>query len=198
MSPRPRSLRPPNPPTPVGQELSHVFFELLMRHKAEFADEVAKLELSPIQARTILCIDPDQPCTMSDVAQELGCGPSNITGLIDKLEARGLVERRARADDRRIKLLAMTRKGSALRRRLTERLAQPAPWMRALSVEDQRQLVDILRRALDLAADHRDAERRRSVAAGEVPAERAEGVIASRRRAARAERAAGGQAINRR
>ena len=89
---------------------------------------------------------------MSAVAQELGCGPSNITGLIDKLEARALVERRAHPDDRRIKSLAMTRKGAALRRRLMERLAQPAPWMQALSPDDQRQLVGILRRALELAS----------------------------------------------
>jgi DNA-binding MarR family transcriptional regulator len=152
MSPRPRPLRQSPPAGQVAQELSRVFFELLMRHKAQFAEEVAELGLSPIQARVILCIDPEAPCTMSQVAQELGCGPSNITGLIDKLEARGLVERRARADDRRIKSLAMTRRGGALRRRLTEQLAQPSPWMRALSPEDQQQLVQILRRALELAA----------------------------------------------
>jgi MarR family transcriptional regulator, organic hydroperoxide resistance regulator len=153
MSPRPRALRQLAPEVGVGQELAQVFFELLMRHKMQFAEEVAELGLSPIQARVILLIDPDAPCTMSEVAQELGCGPSNITGLIDKLEARGLVDRRARADDRRIKSLAMTRKGSALRKRLTERLAQPSPWMQALSAEDQQQLVEILRRALDLAPD---------------------------------------------
>jgi len=137
----------------VAQELSQVFFELLMKHKMRFSEEVADLELSAIQARTLLCVDPDEPSTMSEVAQQLGCGPSNITGVIDKLEARGLVERRLRSDDRRIKTVAMTRKGVALRKRLTERLAQPAPWMVALSSQDQRQLVDILRRAIELAPD---------------------------------------------
>lgn len=129
-----------------------MFFDLLMRHKIHFAQAVAELGLSAMQARVILCIDQEAPRTMSAVAQELGCGPSNITGLIDKLEARALVERRAHPDDRRIKALAMTRKGAALRRRLMDRLAQPAPWMQALSPEDQRQLVVILRRALELAS----------------------------------------------
>jgi MarR family transcriptional regulator, organic hydroperoxide resistance regulator len=150
MAPRRRSLGQLAQSTRVAQELSQVFFELLMRHKVQFADEVAELGLSPIQARTLLCIDPGAPCTMTEVAQELGCGPSNITSLIDKLEARGLVERRVRANDRRIKAVAMTRKGVELRKRLTARLAQPAPWMRALSPGDQRHLVEILRRALDL------------------------------------------------
>lgn len=139
-------------PTRAAQELSQVFYELLMRHKVHFTAEVTDLSLSPIQARTLLCIDPQRPATMSEVAQELGCGPSNITGLIDKLEARGLVERRASKDDRRIRTVSLTRKGLGLRGRLAERLAQPAPWMLSLSSRDQRQLVEILRRALDYAA----------------------------------------------
>lgn len=152
MSPRPNLARQIPAASRVEQELSHVFFDLLMRHKILFAEAVAELGLSAMQARVMLCIDQEAPCTMSAVAQELGCGPSNITGLIDKLEARGLVERRAHPDDRRIKSLAMTRKGLALRRRLTDRLAQPVPWMRALSPDDQRELVAILRRALELAS----------------------------------------------
>jgi MarR family transcriptional regulator, organic hydroperoxide resistance regulator len=150
MSPRPRPDRLPRPAPRVAQELSQVFFDLLMRHKLSFNEAVLELGLSPIQARTLLCVDPDEPCTMSQVAQELGCGASNITGVIDKLEARALVERQVREGDRRIKAVAMTRKGVALRRRLTERLAQPAPWMLALSVDDQQTLTEILRRALEL------------------------------------------------
>jgi len=123
-----------------------------MRHKTSFNEQVVELGLTPIQARTLLCIDPRRPCTMSDVAQELGCGPSNITGVVDKLEARALVERRMHSEDRRSKTVSMTRRGAALRRRLTERLAQPAPWMLALSTDDQVQLVAILRRALELTS----------------------------------------------
>lgn len=122
-----------------------------MRHKHQFNEAVAGLGISPIQARTLLFIDPEQPRTMSEVAQELGCGPSNITGVIDKLEARGLVERRVRAGDRRARTLAMTRRGHSLRKRLSDRLHEPAPWMLALSPEDQADLVEILRRALEAA-----------------------------------------------
>lgn len=129
-------------------ELAQVFFDLLLHHKTRFAEDVVALGLTPIQARALLCISPETPCTMSEVAQELGCGASNITGVVDKLEARALVERRAHRDDRRSKTVALTRKGSAMRRRLTERLARPAPWMLALSDADRAELVAILRRAL--------------------------------------------------
>jgi DNA-binding MarR family transcriptional regulator len=152
MSVRVPSTRQIPPASRVAQQLSQVFFELLMRHKVQFAAEVNELDLSPIQARLLLCIDPDRPSTMSEVAQELGCGPSNITGLIDKLETRSLVERRTRKDDRRIKTVALTRKGLGLRGRLTTRLARPAPWMLGLTSKDQRQLVIILRRAVAAAS----------------------------------------------
>lgn len=154
MNPKTRPLRiPPSPPAQSGvaQQLSQVFFELVMRQRLQFNEEVAALGISPIQARTLLCIDAGQPRTMSEVAQALGCGPSNITGVIDKLEARGLVERRMRAGDRRARTLAMTRKGLSLRKRLADRLAEPAPWMLAISPGDQERLVEILRRALDRA-----------------------------------------------
>jgi DNA-binding MarR family transcriptional regulator len=76
------------------------------------------------------------------------CEPSNLTGIIDKLEARGLVERRAAADDRRIKMLSLTREGAALRRRLVARLNEPTEWMLRLSADDQRRLRDIFQGAL--------------------------------------------------
>ena len=153
MSPRPQPARQVPASSRVAQELSHVFFDLLMRHKILFAQAVADHSVCPPCRPASSCASMQEaPCTMSAVAQELGCGPSNITRLIDKLEARALVERRAHPDDRRIKSLAMTRKGAALRRRLMERLARPAPWMQALSPDDQRQLVGILRRALSFAS----------------------------------------------
>src|SRR5207249_9335627 len=93
-------------------------------------------------------IDPKHPVPMSEVARRAGYEPSNLTGVIDKLEARGLVKRRAATDDRRVKRVFLTREGAAIRKRLIVRLYAPEPWMLALSAEDQRQLRDILRKGL--------------------------------------------------
>ena len=35
-----------------------------------------------------------EPLPMRQIAQKLKCEPSNVTGIVDRLEARGLVERR--------------------------------------------------------------------------------------------------------
>jgi DNA-binding MarR family transcriptional regulator len=85
---------------------------------------------------------------MGRLAGGLGCDASNITGVVDRLEARGLVERRAGERDRRVKVLVVTERGLELRRRLLVRMAEPPEPIRRLSPADQRALSQILRRAL--------------------------------------------------
>jgi DNA-binding MarR family transcriptional regulator len=57
----------------------------------------------------------EQPRTMSALAAERACDPSNITGLVDRLERLGLVERQPNPADRRSRLLALTPAGRRLR-----------------------------------------------------------------------------------
>src|SRR5512135_1621533 len=83
--------------TPAGgvtRELPQVFFRLLMSHRAWIKSGATSLGLSAFQAMTMLFMDPGRPQQMSEVAATIGCGPSNLTGIIDKLEARGFVKRR--------------------------------------------------------------------------------------------------------
>ena len=52
---------------------------------------------------------------MGRLARGLACDASNVTGIVDRLEARGLIERRPGASDRRVKVLVITREGERLR-----------------------------------------------------------------------------------
>src|SRR5512142_2686317 len=81
--------------------------------KADFETVVGRLGLTPLQARTILWLD--NPSTMGDLADHLVCDASNVTGLADRLDRLGLVER-VPGQDRRVKLLRLTSKGTELRR----------------------------------------------------------------------------------
>lgn len=139
------------PRAEIVPELPQVFFRLLMSHRAWIKSGAMGLGLSAFQAMTMLFIDPARPRPMSEVAATIGCGPSNLTGIIDKLEARGLVKRRPGQGDRRVKEVSLTRAGQAFRNRLLARIREPAPWMRALSVEDQRTLVQIFKKAVAAA-----------------------------------------------
>lgn len=134
----------------LTEELAQTFFDLLIRHRAGFQGAVAQAGLSVTQLHTLQSL-ADQPMTMRELARAAFCEPSNLTGVIDKLEAKGLVARKAGTDDRRIKKVSLTRAGTAFRKRLLDRFRQPAPWMTKLSTEDQQQLLEILRRAILLA-----------------------------------------------
>jgi DNA-binding MarR family transcriptional regulator len=89
----------------------------------------------------------DQPRTMSEIANFLRCDNSNVTGIVDGLEARGLAERTASPTDRRVKLIALTAEGRRLRARLMREARKPPAWVKSLSAADQRTLRDVLRRA---------------------------------------------------
>jgi DNA-binding MarR family transcriptional regulator len=89
----------------------------------------------------------DQPRTMSEIANFLRCDNSNVTGIVDGLEARGLAERTASPGDRRVKLIALTVEGRRSRARLMREARKPPVWLKSLSTADQRTLRDLLKRA---------------------------------------------------
>ena len=122
-----------------------------MSHRAWMKSGATSFGLSAFQAMTMIFMDPARPRPMSEVAATIGCGPSNLTGIIDKLEARGLVKRRPGRGDRRVKEVSLTRAGQAFRNRLLARIREPAPWMRALSAADQQTLIKIFMKAVAAA-----------------------------------------------
>ena len=107
------------------------------------------LELSPIQCHVLHLLEPGRPLPMGRLAGMLGCHASNVTGLVDRLEARGVVQRRPSADDRRIKVLALTAEGSRLRGQMLRRMTTGARPISRLTVGQQRTLVKILEVLVD-------------------------------------------------
>jgi DNA-binding MarR family transcriptional regulator len=130
------------------KEAGALFHELMMSQRRHFQDVVGEFGLSGPQAAVLGHLDPERPCAMSTVAESMHCDASNITGLVDKLEARGILQRQPSSEDRRVKLLALTDEGKSVRDRLLNRVREPSPWMLALDEADQIALRDILQRAL--------------------------------------------------
>jgi MarR family transcriptional regulator, organic hydroperoxide resistance regulator len=109
----------------------------------------AEFDLSPMAMKLLYTLEPDTAVPMSVLAETLYCDASNVTGIVDRLEARGVLERRDNPRDRRVKLIALTADGAVLRERIRERLHEPPEQIAALSSDDKRTLRDVLRRALD-------------------------------------------------
>jgi len=124
--------------------MSRLFWEVrprMLRVAGEFG-------LTPPQLFALRSLDPEQPVPMRALAKALHCDSSNVTGLVDGLEAQGLVERREAEHDRRLRMLVVTERGAAVRARLHEAIQELPEPLAALSADDQRALRDILRRAL--------------------------------------------------
>jgi MarR family transcriptional regulator, organic hydroperoxide resistance regulator len=133
-------------PSDPATEAWRLMMQLVWAQRGRFIESVGELGLSPMQAHALRFLE--RPVPMSELAETLWCDASNVTGIVDRLEARGLVERRPSPDDRRVKLLRLTDEGETLRARVVERMERPAPELAALGADEQRQLRDLLARAL--------------------------------------------------
>ena len=106
---------------------------------------IGKLGLTVPQA--VLLKELERPMAMTEVAGRMHCDASNLTGIVDRLENRSLVERRIRAGDRRVKELVLTAEGRRVRAEVVE-VIDRTPGISALSPAEQATLQRLLARAL--------------------------------------------------
>lgn len=135
--------------TPEGHEAFELSFHYFREHRAHMKRLLADLELTPMQMHALRALEPGQPQPMVSLSQKLFCDPPNVTPVVDKLEALGLVTRVTSPQDRRIKSVLLTAAGEALRTRVLSALREPPRLISALSADDQRLLRDLLRKMID-------------------------------------------------
>ena len=124
--------------------LARLFFS----NRPRFFALAQEFDLAPMQLQALKALEPGRELPMSSLASHLHCDASNVTGIVDRLEARGLIERRPSHHDRRIKLLRVTAEGERVRGLLVKRMAEPPPAIARLSPEDQVALCELLEKAL--------------------------------------------------
>ena len=137
------------PKDPHACEAWQLLVQFSFTQRASLPAMAAELELSPAQCHLLNLIEPDSPMPMGQLAGALSCDASNVTGLVDRLESRGLIERRPSDGDRRVKVLSLTPLGARLRAALLARMTAPPANLARLSLEEQRALVKLLRRLID-------------------------------------------------
>src|SRR5258705_12662953 len=93
-------------------EAWHLLVQLFFAQRAHLPPLAAELELSPAQCHVLHLIEPGRPMPMGQLAETLACDASNVTGLVDRLESRGLVRRRPSPEDLRVQVLEHTAQGS--------------------------------------------------------------------------------------
>jgi DNA-binding MarR family transcriptional regulator len=136
-------------PETTGSLAWELMYQVFKSSKPYMETIASAFDMTPQQVYALKQLSPDRPSTMSELATMLGCDASNVTSLVDRLESRGFVERRAADRDRRVKALLLTSAGQELKGRIAERMQVPPPAIANLSVADQEALSAILTRALD-------------------------------------------------
>lgn len=118
--------------------LARFFFETVQHRQKVLSDE----GLTPNDIRALMVLDPERGRTMSDLAEAWTCDASNATFIVDRLEERGLAERRSVPTDRRVKLVVLTGRGDEVRQRVLDRFFEPPPEVLEMNRSDLEALGD--------------------------------------------------------
>ncbi|MEV6796376.1 MarR family transcriptional regulator [Streptomyces sp. NPDC051320] len=132
---------------PLTLEVVELIGDVVTRYYEEYDEAAAEHSLTGAQAR-VLGLLSIEATPMRALARKLKCEPSNVTGIVDRLEARGLVERRPDPADRRVKLAAATDRGRATATQLRASLKFAREPLGELSAAERTVLRDLLKRML--------------------------------------------------
>src|SRR5215213_3410570 len=107
-------------------------FDFFIATSGQRQQVLAELGLTPNDSRALHTLDSREGRTMRSLADEWGCDASNATWIVDRLESRGLAERREKPGDRRVKLVILTAAGVRTRERLRAGMYEPPAELVAL------------------------------------------------------------------
>lgn len=116
-----------------------------------FAERTAALDLTPAQAGLLRLLIAQPGRSQRELADELGMPPSRFVQFADKLEERGLIERKRNPEDRRQHALYLTPEGRTMLGELGAVAREAEAYLcRSLTPEEHQQLSNLLVR---VAAD---------------------------------------------
>jgi DNA-binding MarR family transcriptional regulator len=122
-----------------------------------FHQETEDLNITPVQYAILQTVRDLPGCDQRTLAGRIALDTSTTAGVVDRLEARGLLLRRVSPTDRRVRLLALTPAGELLlaqtlpgMQRTQERILEP------LSPEQRRQFMELLQQ---LVTENNDLSR---------------------------------------
>jgi DNA-binding MarR family transcriptional regulator len=117
------------------------------RRPPRFPTVAMRHGLAPKQMGVLWRLEPGAEVPMRALADSLYCDASYMTDLVDKLEERGLIERRSSSEDRRVKLIALTGPGEELRDQVVRELYEPPEELAALDPAEAEELARLLGKA---------------------------------------------------
>ncbi len=118
---------------------------------AIFVEECKAFDLTPVQYAALIAIHTHPGIDATRLSAVIAFDRSTLGNVIERLEAKQLIERKPSAEDKRVKLLDLTKAGAALLRdimapvdRAQARMLQP------LKPADRKTLMTLLTQLVDL------------------------------------------------
>jgi MarR family 2-MHQ and catechol resistance regulon transcriptional repressor len=150
MKTRSDAVTPPANETDEAQTLSLRLWVALARAynavAARAEEDIARHDLTVGEFAVVEVLFHKGPMLLGEVQRRVLVSSGGITYLVDRLQRRGLVERRAHPDDRRARIAALTPEGAALVRRIfPEHAARIKEAMRGLGKQEKREAMRLLR-----------------------------------------------------
>ncbi|MCC6146133.1 MAG: MarR family transcriptional regulator [Anaerolineaceae bacterium] len=107
---------------PEAAELSELILEIGAATRRSLRADLVQYNLTPPQFAAMHCIwKSSNAMKISDLAEAAGQVHPTMTGIVNRLEERGLLARRQNPDDRRNQLVSMTPEGEKVVLALCER-----------------------------------------------------------------------------
>lgn len=118
-----------------AHEVWRLLLQCTMARVSRSSQVLRELGLTPGHMKALLLLEADSQRPIGSLAEEFNCDASTMTWLVDRLEERGLVERRNLPQDRRVKAIALTPLGVDMKAQLESRLYEPPPQILALPTD---------------------------------------------------------------
>lgn len=118
---------------------------------AIFVEECKAFDLTPVQYAALVAIHTHPGIDATRLSAVIAFDRSTLGNVIERLEARHYVERKPAAEDKRVKLLYLTRSGATLLRNIVPSAARAqARMLQPLKPADRKVLMGLLARLVDL------------------------------------------------
>src|SRR5256885_2856749 len=133
----------------VGSMTDQILSEIengLAQQRHKWAAQCQAHGLSMTHFHVLAILEADGPTPMSRLADQLGVAFSNLTGIVGRMEERGIVERVHDADDRRVVLAQLTPIGRDVVQKVeATRLEHMRQLVSALSPDEQETVLSALK-----------------------------------------------------
>jgi DNA-binding MarR family transcriptional regulator len=130
----------------LAREIHTLLVGLTSRVKAHEDDCMRRLGLTRMEAKALYRLESGETVPVRTVAARGMVDPSNLSGAIESLEERGLIERPPAPHDRRVRAVRLTPEGEEVRERLAACLHDGHPAVARLTDAERESLRDLLRR----------------------------------------------------